>query len=209
MYMKTWLKVVAVAALGLSSLPMMAQQQDASQQQTGDAVADAARKAREEKKTAPKPKKVYTDDDIRRSHPDSASQSASSTEQTPAEGPANAQGKRDNAAAGAAGEAGDEKKDTKKDDEASWRKRFKDMHAKIADAQKELDILQREGQKSELQYYPDPQKAMNQQYSRKDVNETFAKIETKKQEIEQLKQSLSDMEDALRKAGGDPGWANE
>src|SRR5208282_2303756 len=38
--------------------------QDPSQQQTSDPVADAARKAREQQKTAPKPKKVFTNDDI-------------------------------------------------------------------------------------------------------------------------------------------------
>jgi len=51
------------AALCLAGLPA------AAQQQTGDAVADAARKARETKKDAPKPKKVYTDDDLKKSAP--------------------------------------------------------------------------------------------------------------------------------------------
>jgi chromosome segregation ATPase len=201
--MKSWLRVlVGVPTLCLASLPMLAQQQDASQQTTGDPVVDAARKSREDKKAAVKPKKVYTEDDISTKRPDSPDQSASSA---PKDASANAPGGADNAAAGA---PGDDKKDAKKDDEASWRKRFKELHAKIADAEKELDILQREGQKSQLQYYPDPQKALSQQYDRKDVNETYAKIAAKKQEVEQLKQSLSDMEEELRKSGGDPGWAN-
>jgi hypothetical protein len=34
-----------------------------------------------------------------------------------------------------------------------------------------------------------------------------SKIDAKKKEIEQLKQSFSDLEDDLRKSGGDPGWA--
>ncbi len=196
MLMKTWLKVlVAVPTLCLATLPMLAQQQDASQQQSGDAVADAARKARDEKKTAAKPKKIYTEDDISRKHPDSASPSASSSGQAPANG--------------AAGAPADEKKDAKKNDEASWRKRFQEMHTKIANTEKELDILQRESEKAQLQYYPDPQKAMNEQNNRKEINEKFAKIEAKKRDLEKLKQNLSDMEDALRKAGGDPGWANE
>ena len=50
---------------------------------------------------------------------------------------------------------------------------------------------------------------MNEQYTRKDVNETLAKIEAKRQEIAALKQGLSDLEDALRKAGGNPGWSRE
>src|ERR1700732_832021 len=46
-------------ALAFSSTPARAQDQS-----TGDPVADAARKAREEKKVTPKPKKVFTDDDV-------------------------------------------------------------------------------------------------------------------------------------------------
>src|SRR5215813_12867784 len=37
----------------------------AQDQPTGDPVADAARKAREQKKAAAKPKKVFTDDDVK------------------------------------------------------------------------------------------------------------------------------------------------
>jgi uncharacterized protein YoxC len=46
-----------------------------------------------------------------------------------------------------------------------------------------------------------------QQYDRKDINDKTAKVDAKKKEIEDLKKQLSDMEDELRKAGGDPGWA--
>jgi hypothetical protein len=48
---------------------------------------------------------------------------------------------------------------------------------------------------------------MTQQNSRADINEKQAKIDAKKKELEQLKQGLGDMEDQLRKSGGDPGWA--
>ena len=64
-----WMKsAVTVAALCLAGLISYAQEQSSSQQ-TGDPVADAARKAREGKKNAQKPKKVFTDDDVKAANP--------------------------------------------------------------------------------------------------------------------------------------------
>jgi DNA repair exonuclease SbcCD ATPase subunit len=176
----------------LAGLPAAARPQDSSQQQTGDPVADAARKARESKKDTPKPKKVYTDDDLKKGTPDAGSTSATGG------------GTATTATMQTTGNA------TKGDDpngEAAWRRRFKDQHDQIAKAEKELDILGRELEKAQLEYYPDPQKAMKEQNSRAEINDKTAKIDAKKKEIAQLKQALDDLEDQLRKAGGDPGWA--
>lgn len=200
-----WMKVVLLAVgLCLGAFASYAQSQSSSQQ-TGDPVADAARKAREEKqkKDAQKPKKVYTDDDIKPATPDK-----------PAVQNATASGATNGAETAAGGaQAADAKKpddDTQKEDpnsEKAWRKRFSEQHEKIAKAEKELEILQRELEKSSVQYYADPTKAMKEQNSRAEVNDKTAKIEAKKKEIAQLRQQLDDMEADLRKAGGDPGWA--
>lgn len=207
-----WLKVAAViGGLCLAALGSYARPQSSSQQ-TGDPVADAARKTREEKqkKDAQKAKKVYTDDDIKPATPDkpeiqNASAAGAATAGTEA-APAGAQA------------AGVQKADdaTKKEDagekedpngEKAWRKRFSEQHRKIADAEKEIEILQRELEKSSVQYYADPTKAMNEQNSRAEVNDKTAKIEAKKKALAQLQQQLDDMEAELRKSGGDPGWA--
>jgi DNA repair exonuclease SbcCD ATPase subunit len=185
---------VIVPALCLAGLTAAAQQQGSSQQPTGDPVADAARKAREAKKDAPKPKRVYTDDDLKKSAP-AADAAASPT-------PGNASGTAATKSTQAGGDA-----NANPNGEAAWRKRFKDARDQIARAEKELDILSRELEKAQLEYYPDPQKAMTQQNSRADINDKTAKIDAKKKEIAQMKQALDDLEDQLRKAGGDPGWA--
>ena len=65
----------------------------------------------------------------------------------------------------------------------------------------------RELEKAQLEYYPDPQKALTQQNSRADINAVSAKLDAKKKELDQLKQGLDDLGDQLRKSGGDPGWA--
>ncbi len=208
MRVKFWMKVfLVVPAMGLVGLSAAARPQDSSQQQSGDAVADAARKAREAKKDAPKPKKVITDDDLKTSGPRSDVAPASAlVNATGATTAAAGQAAGGSAKAGEAAKTGEEPKEDPNSEKA-WRARFKDAHEKIAKAEKELDILSRELEKAQVEYYPDPQKAMTQQNTRGDIKEKQAKIDAKKKELDQLRQGLSDMEDQLRKSGGDPGWA--
>jgi predicted RNase H-like nuclease (RuvC/YqgF family) len=200
MRLTRWLKTLALlAALCLAALPVLARRQASEQQPTGDPVADAARKAREQQKKEAKPKKVYTEDDLSRGRGSASDQSATSTgQQAP-------QGASENAQAGATGEANAAAED--KNDEKKWRKRFRDLREKITQSEKELDLLQRELDKAQVQYYPDPQKALMEQNDRKEIDQKTAKIDAKKKEIEQLNQRFSDLEDELRKSGGDPGWS--
>ena len=144
-------------------------------------LAEAARKARE-KKAAETKTKVWDNDNI-----------PGTTAPPPA-----AAGEAAPAADDSAASAGDEK---------AWRERFATARAKLKRDQDSLALQQKDFGRLSIQYYPDPQKAMTEQYTRKDINEKDAKIAAKQKEIEQLKQGLSDLEDAWRKAGGDPGWA--
>jgi len=162
-----------------------------AQDQNSDDVAAAARKARERQQNAPKPKKVVTNDDI------------PSVNTSPPAGDA----KAERQAEGAAASADEKNAENDPKSEAYWRKRFQKTRDKIAEAEKELDILQRELDKDQVQYYPDPQKALMQQHDRSEINQKTAKIDAKKKEIDSLNQELSNLEDELRKAGGDPGWA--
>jgi hypothetical protein len=216
---KDWRKagvylLVVVPVLGLGGITLIAEQRAADAQQESDPVADAARKAREQKKEAPKPKKVYTNDNFGSGSGSSAQAATPAATSSPTATPAGDAKDASNATTATTGDAaadaktGDAKKPAAdKNDEATWRKKFSEARQSLADAEKELDILQREAQKAQVQYYSDPAKAMTEGYSRKDVNEKDTKIAAKKQEIEQLKQHLADMEDQLRKSGGDIGWA--
>lgn len=187
----TLLRMASLLALGAVCAFSAPAQQTPPDQQTGDPVADAARKARAEQKEAPKPKKVYTNDDF------PADRTVNSAAAKPAADKADAD------------QAADDKTSAENDpkSEVYWRKRFRKLRDKLAQSEKELDVLQRELNKNEVQYYPDPQKALMQQYSRADINKDAAKIDAKQKDIADLKQQISDLEDALRKAGGDPGWA--
>jgi hypothetical protein len=193
-----------LAVLCLMAFPLAAQQQSGSQQsqQDQDPVAEAARKAREKKKDQPKPKKVFDEDNI----PKAPRGNEGAAPTAPSDGQAAAQAQGATPAQGEAAAAGAA---AGKNPEETWRARFKAQREKIARAEKELDILQRESEKAQMQYYPDPQKALKEQNTRKEINEKNAKIATKQKEIDALKQGLADMEDELRKSGGDAGWARE
>ena len=194
MGMTALIRFAALASvLGLAALSAPAQDPG------NDDVAAAARRSREQQKTVANPAKVVTNDDFP-SPPAPTTTPASDTK-------AAAEGKQDAVKPSAEQEAENDPKSNDPKSEVYWRKRFRKLHDKLAQSEKELDILQRELDKNQVQYYSDPQKALVQQHDRADINEGTAKIDAKKKEVESLKQQLSDLEDELRKAGGDPGWA--
>ena len=186
MRLSTILRLAVLATLfGLTAYSLPAQDE------SFDDVAAAARKARAQQQSAPKPKKVITNDDL---------PSKKSDAPAPASDAAKAGDQKDAAQAAES----DEEKDPK--NEAYWRKRSKALHDKLSQSEKELDVLQRELDKGQIQYYSDPQKAMAQEYNRSDINEKTTKIDAKKKEIDGLKEQISNLEDDARKAGADPGW---
>ena len=166
----------------------------AAQDQSSEDVAAAARKAREKQKAAPAGKKVITNDDIPGAKNSAAAPDAAAANPTAAKTGDDAQ-------------TDDKAAENDPKSEVYWRKKFQKVRDQIATSEKELDVLQRELDKSQVQYYSDPQKALTEQHDRSDINDKTAKIDAKKKEIEGLKQQLSDLEDDLRKSGGDPGWA--
>ena len=190
-------EVIVAGALCAGCFAAAATAQDTSTAQQEPSIADAARKARAERKQEPPPKKVWTDDNLPQSpHATTA--------------PAPAEGTGDQGAAKPAG-ADDDKKQAEL--EAGWRKKFADAHKKLDEDQKDLDLMQREYSLKEQQYYSDPNTAMKQQYNNyaggrgQELNDLNKKIDDKKKAIDQDQQAISDLEDQLRKEGLPPGWA--
>ena len=171
-----------------------------------ESVAAAARKAQAQKKSSAKPVTVFTNDNI-----DTVKGTVNVVGETPAP-PADktttAQDKTKTPPTddkSKAASADDKTGSTK--DEAYWRKAFAEARKKLADDTHELDILQREYNLKQQQYYSDPNTAMREQYNRQDLTDTKTKIDEKTAAVAQDKQAISDLEDALRQAGGEPGWA--
>ncbi|MGC2706529.1 MAG: hypothetical protein WA361_18575, partial [Candidatus Acidiferrales bacterium] len=160
-----------------------------------DPLVAAARKAREQKKDQPKPARVFDNDNVPKAGGISAVGATPSEEAGDNGGAVDANAGDTKAAAGSP------------NDEKSWRDRFAKLRHKLDEDQADLDIMQRELGVLDVQYYNDPVKAMQQGYTRGDIDEKTAKIDAKKKQIEADGQAITDAEEELRKAGGDPGWA--
>jgi hypothetical protein len=153
-----------------------------------DSMAAAARRAKQQKRDGSKPAKVFTNDNIPsagRISSVSAAPAAEPAPSTEAPGPSKRAG----------------------NDEKVWRDKFAALRHKLEQDQQELSVMERELGVLDVQYYNDPLKALQQQLTRSDINEKTAKVEAKKKEIEADQQAISDAENDLRKAGGEPGWA--
>jgi hypothetical protein len=221
--MRRDLLCAAVAAILLAPASGLAQQQSQNQGQQGqtppaassqtaaqssssaasadqsaapvDPLVAAARKAREQKKDQAKPAHVFDNDNVPKAG------GISAVGATPAEESG------DGGVTADAG-AGDAKAGAPSaNDEKSWRDRFAKLRHKLDEDQADLDIMQRELGVLDVQYYNDPVKAMQQGYTRSDIDEKTAKIDAKKKQIEADGQAITDAEEELRKSGGDPGWA--
>jgi hypothetical protein len=204
-----WLSAAVVVFAASGVVRAQAQPQDQTSSQTNqtaapaaapqqDPLAEAARKAREQKKDAPKAAKVFTNDDI-------PTQGAVSTVgQAPTDTSADTSSDASTSTSTPAPAAAN--------DEKAWKDKFAELRHKLEQDQAELDVLQRESGVSMLQYYGgDPQKAAQDQNSQQPLGEAYqkkiSKIDAKKKDVEADQQAISDAEDELRKAGGDPGWA--
>jgi len=205
-------RLVALAAvlLVVGSITLVRAQDSAepTSSSRSDSLGDAARKARAQKKDPSKPAKVFTNEDV-----GSLKGTISVIGNEPARGTGTDKAAEKNddkkPANGAGAKPTDVAKKEQAKDEPYWRAKFAAARKTLAEDTKELDILQREFNLKQEQYSQDPNWAMHEQNSRADINKTQSEIDTKKQDIDKDKQAISDLEDELRKAGGDAGWANE
>ena len=167
-------------------------------QPAGDSLAVAARKAREAKKDSSQPgtARVFDNDTIPKQGGVSSVGAAEDASATGSDGSASG-GTATSATAGAAGG----------NDEKAWRDRFAKLRTKLKQDEDALSVMQRELGVLDVQYYNDPNKAMQQNLTRSDINAKTAKIDAGKQTVEADKQAISDAEDELRKSGGDIGWS--
>jgi hypothetical protein len=161
-------------------------------QQNSDAndtsLGDIARALKAKKAKEPKPVKVFTNDNINAPKDGGTGSSTKSAEKSPA-APSPAP------AAPAASH-----------DEKYYRTQMSTLQQQLEVHQRELNVLQQKLGQNQMQYYPDPQQSLQQQYTRDDVNKLTADIDAKKQQVANDEKAMEDLRDQLRHEGGDPGW---
>ena len=91
-------------------------------------------------------------------------------------------------------------------DEHYYRKTMSGLQAKLELDQRQLAVLQQQLSLNQLQYYPDPNKTLHQEYSRSDIHKLQEEIEAKQQDIKSDEEAISDLRAQLQREGGDPGW---
>jgi len=90
--------------------------------------------------------------------------------------------------------------------EKYYRQAYAKLLARKEMDQRELDVLQKKQAQSNIQYYNDPNKALQQDYSRSDITKLTQDVNAKKLALEQDDQAIANLQDQLRRDGGQPGW---
>ena len=188
----------APASSQTSSPSQSAAQSAAAPAASADPLAEAARKAREQKKDQPKPARVFDNDNLPTQGGISsvgAAPAGESTEGGEAAAPAEAGGAPAKSAAPSGG------------DEKSWREKFAKLRTKLDQDQEDLDIMQRELGVLDVQYYNDPMKAMQQGLDAQ--RHQRENRQDRRQEETGRSGPASHFGRGRRTApaGGDPGWA--
>src|SRR5208282_5479941 len=146
---------VKVLALGLAFVGLTVASSFA--QQTSDAnapsLADIARQQKKQKAKDAKPVKVFTNDNL----------SAPKNDTSPANAKSPEKKLGDSAAKGTEATSGAH-------DAAYFRSRMSDLQTQLDTHKRELDVLQQKLSQNQVQYYADPNQALQQQYSREDIN---------------------------------------
>ncbi len=165
-----------------------------AQSQDTQSVAEAARRARAQKKNSEKPRKVITDEtlDVKKGDVQSATAEqlrmpgSPETAAQPAAGVANAQsGTPGDAPASANGQGSKNTSEA----HAALKERVA-LKEKIKEAQSDLDLLQREYQLDQDSFYSSPEYAKNTSGKEK-LDAMKQQISDKQQELEQLKSKLA------------------
>lgn len=91
-------------------------------------------------------------------------------------------------------------------DEKYYRERSAELREKLELHKSQLAVLQQKQAQGQLQYYPDPNKTLQEEFSRGDINKRNDEITKKEEEIAADEKAIQDLQDQLRREGHPAGW---
>jgi hypothetical protein len=188
--------IAAILAVGLTGGAGFALPQQTSKTPS---LGELARQLRAERgQKSEKPSKVYTNDNIPRTGAlsDVGPSAQSTSGETTAKGETTAE----------AGSAGEGKSASGPHDEKYYRERMKELQSQKAMHERELAVLNQKLSLNETQYYSDPNKTLNQEFTRSDINKKQDEIDKKKQQIAGDQKAIDDLRAQCQQEGCPPGW---
>jgi hypothetical protein len=168
-------------------------------------LGDLARQLRGPRPKAGQKPKVFTNDNLPTRATEESPTAAAGTSATPSEEkgaePGGPTAAKEEAKGGSKA-----KSSTEVHDEKYYRTRMDELQAQLQLHQRELSVLQQKTSQNEMQFYTNPNKGLQEQYSRSDINKGQSAIEKKQEEIAADEKAMEDLRDQLRREGGDAGW---
>jgi hypothetical protein len=183
------LNVLLLAAYGLGFSLAQAQQETAPAPSLGD----LAQKQKANRSKAARPAKVFTNDNLPARPPEESPTAATGMAQTPGDQMGGATGGNPSPPSEAQGEQ-------------YFRTKMSLLEGRLEEDRRQLNVLEQKLSQNQMQYYPDPNKALQQEYSRSDITKLNQGIDKKKQEIADDQKAIDDLQGELRRVNGDPGW---
>jgi chromosome segregation ATPase len=157
-----------------------------SQGNSGQSVAEAARRAREQRKKEGKPVKVITNDDLKPAAPSSPQQTPTSAPATPQEATAQAPAETAATPATPSDKAEKEKRATE----------LAGLKKQLADAQGDLDLLRRQFALQRDTYYSNPD-YVHDTAGKAQLDQLNQQISDKQQAVEELKTRVAALQELV------------
>jgi hypothetical protein len=195
--METMKKIIVASALaaGLLLAPACWAQSQGSQQTPS--LGDLARRLREQRPSSQQAgTKVYTNDNLPRQGGLIEGASASESSQAGAE----SSSKGESATAAGATAKSDEH------NEKYYRDTLAELQSTKAMHERELSVLDQKLNLNQTQYYSDPNKTLNQEFSRDDINKKQNEIDEKKKQIDADQKAIDDLRAQCQQEGCPAGW---
>lgn len=161
-----------------------------AQSQQEQSVAEAARKAREQKKTAAKPSAVITNDTLQPATPATVQNATAATESMP--GPKPAADAATDATGDAAANVAEPTKELSEEDLAAKKAKIESLKKQIADKAHEADVQQRALALANESYYSRPDFSKDPDGKAK-LDAMQSDVAQKKEELAQLKAKLKEL----------------